>query len=168
MFGDWNGASKQGVNDIERFENLLQSKVNQELKEVDLYEGVKELLAELNKQGKKIVLVASSTRRYIEPAMKKHGIYEIFDLILDGNDVKNHKPDPEVILKAIELLKTDKDNTILMGDSKSDLGAAQAAQIDSILFYPESHKIYYDKDFLLRFNPNYVIKSIIEAQKLLL
>jgi pyrophosphatase PpaX len=167
VFGDWKGAEKQGVEDLQGFNDFLRSKVNQELKKVDLYEGAKELLVELYDQGKELALLSTSVKKFIEPALKRHGIYEVFDLILDGNEVENHKPDPEVILKAMKFLEAEQNSTIVIGDSKSDLGAAQAAEIDSMLFYPESHKIIYDKESLLSFKPTYVVENFIEAMEVL-
>lgn len=167
VFGDWNGAKKLGVKDLETFNSQLIARVDQGLKTVELYDGAKDILVDLKSRSKKIALLSSSLKEYIEPALERHGIKDCFDLIIDGNEVENHKPHPEVILKAIEILDVDKKSSVMVGDSKSDLGAAQAAGVDSVLFYPDSHEIFYAKDDLLVFHPTFVVGSFLELEEVL-
>lgn len=163
VFGDWSGAKKQGVEDLEGFNNLLMAEVNNNIKNVDLYSGVKKLLMSLKQENKQIALLSSSLKEFITPALYKHKIEKIFDFILDGNDVKKHKPDPEIIIKAMNRFDSHPETTIMIGDSKSDLGAANAAGIDSMLFYPHSHTLFYDKKVLLTYKPTYVVNDFKSA-----
>jgi len=168
VFGDWRGAEKFGVQDIQAFNKSLMTTVNQEIKQVDLYPGAKDLLLKLKQLNKPLALLTSSTKEFIKPALEKHSLTQVFDLILDSSDVSHHKPDPEIIHRAIKDLKAEKASSIMIGDSQSDLGAAQSAGIDSLLFYPDSHQIFYDKKTLLDLNPTHVISHFRQASSILI
>lgn len=168
VFGDWRGAEKQGVQDLEGFNEQLMAKVNHDIKKVSLYDGVKDLLTSIKKTDRKIALLSSSVREFIEPALANHDLDGIFDVLLDGNDVEKHKPDPEVLNKAIKTLNANVSTTIMVGDSKSDLGAAKAANVDSMLFYPDSHKLFYDKNVLMSYKPTFVVSNFDDARKILI
>jgi beta-phosphoglucomutase len=45
---------------------------------------------------------------------EKTGIRHYFDAIVDGNDVSNAKPDPEVFLIAAKLLDVNPENAIVL------------------------------------------------------
>ena len=55
-----------------------------------------------------------------------------FDAIVDGNDVSNAKPDPEVFLIAAKLLNMKPENCIVFEDSVAGVEAANVANMISI------------------------------------
>jgi phosphoglycolate phosphatase-like HAD superfamily hydrolase len=58
-----------------------------------------------------------------------------------------------------------KSQAVMIGDSDKDLGAANNAGIDSILFYPPEHKKFYDLDKLRQLGPTYIVddfRKIVE------
>jgi pyrophosphatase PpaX len=168
VFGNWQAPEQRGVKNIEEFHAQLMEKVNHDIKQVDLYEGAKELLLDIKSQKRQLALTSTSLKEFILPALKKHRLLNVFDLILDRNSVNNHKPHPEMIFKAIEQSGASKDSTIIIGDTKNDLGAAQSAGIDSVLFYPEEHERFHNKANLLKFNPTYIAGSFDEVRKILI
>ena len=52
-----------------------------------------------------------------------------FDAVVDGTDIRRAKPDPEVFLKAAELLAVEPSVCLVVEDSQSGLQAAIAANI---------------------------------------
>jgi beta-phosphoglucomutase len=56
----------------------------------------------------------------------------LFDAIVDGNDVSNAKPDPEVFIRAAQLLGISNENAIVFEDSVAGIQAANIAQMTSI------------------------------------
>ena len=46
--------------------------------------------------------------------LERIGIKDIFDVIVDGNDISNSKPDPEVFLKANERLGINKEKCLIV------------------------------------------------------
>ena len=57
---------------------------------------------------------------------------EYFDAISDGNNIVKTKPDPEVFLKAAEMLGLNPSDCIVMEDAKSEIEAARKGGMDSI------------------------------------
>lgn len=73
-----------------------------------------------------------SASKNARPILEKTGIIHYFDAIVDGNDVSNAKPDPEVFLRAAELLNTVPENAIVFEDSVAGIQAANIANMTSI------------------------------------
>jgi HAD superfamily hydrolase (TIGR01509 family) len=161
VFGDWNGPMKLGISqeDIDEYTRKLLAMVNERIKTVPLYADAKEVIIELKKRGKKLALVTTSKKESYEEALKLHGLTEKFDVILDADSVTEHKPSPEIILKALEGLSAEKASALMLGDSQRDIQAANNAGVDSLLFYPPQHDLFYEKNDLEKFEPKYVIKS---------
>ena len=122
-----------------------------------LYPGVEALLARLKAQHKKLALITASDREVIDLVLAHHNLVSYFDLVITGSDITVHKPDPEGILFALRTFGIPNERAVMIGDSDKDLGAAKNADVDSVLFYPESHKIIHQKTFLESFGPKYVI-----------
>jgi pyrophosphatase PpaX len=164
-FGDWNAPLKFGIDNVEEFTKKLKTKVRKNYSSLNLYHGVKETLQQLKTGNKKIALLTTSTHALIYPSLEHHELTDYFDAILTAESVTKHKPDAEIIEKALKELGGTKDEAIIIGDSKSDLGAAQNAGINSILFYPEHNHLFYDLKKLQAFNPTYTVtdfKRILE------
>jgi HAD superfamily hydrolase (TIGR01549 family) len=162
IFGDWSGPKKLGITNVDTFMDKWLVILNERYPYVNLYNGVKETLEEIKKRDKKMALVTTSKLTMVKPALEKTKLMEVFDVILSAEDVTKHKPDPEIIEKAITRLGGNKESAIIIGDSKSDLGAAQNAGIDSILFYPEHNQNFYDLKFLETYQPTYTVKDFEE------
>jgi pyrophosphatase PpaX len=168
IFGSWDSPKKLGIKDIKTYTKKYLARADKACQAVVLYDGVKETLAILKKRGKKLVLITSSLRTTVKAALKYNGLENMFEIVLFSEDVSNIKPDPEVINLALEKLGGKKDQSIIVGDSKSDLGAANNAGIDSLLFYPEHNKKFYDLNMLKTYNPTYIINDFAEVLKIII
>jgi phosphoglycolate phosphatase len=88
--------------------------------------------------------------------LKKIKIYHFFDYVAGGNTFNHNKPDPKHLTDTIEIIGGDVKKTIMIGDSETDSGAAQASNIPFILIeggYTEKkvNQIYHNhlaKNFL--------------------
>lgn len=81
---------------------------------------------------KKQAIALGSASKNARPILEKTGIISYFDVIVDGNDVTNAKPDPEVFLKAAQLLNISPENSIVFEDSVAGVQAANIAKMTSI------------------------------------
>lgn len=63
---------------------------------------VKNTLKEIKKAGYKVAIGSSSKNTKL--ILTRINLMDYFDVIVDGNDIINSKPDPEVFLKAAERL----------------------------------------------------------------
>lgn len=96
----------------------------------ELLPGVLPVLRYL-KERKQLIALGSASKN-ARPILEKTGIIHYFDAIVDGNDVSNAKPDPEVFLRAAELLKTAPENAIVFEDSVAGIQAANIANMTSV------------------------------------
>ena len=103
------------------------------LKDIDNSEilpGVMQILQFLKE--KKQVIALGSASKNARPILEKTGIIHYFDAIVDGNDVSNAKPDPEVFLQAAKLLGANPENSIVFEDSVAGVQAANIANMTSV------------------------------------
>lgn len=127
------------------------------LPEVELYPDALEVLEALHKAGKKLALITTSRHIYVDHLLEKYSIKDMFDVIIAGDDVTHHKPHPESLEKALAALGGTKEQAVMIGDSDKDLGAAKNFGIDSILFYPPEHGVFYKLETLKEHEPTYVV-----------
>ena len=159
-FGDYSYCVKIGLPATEKdnFNKLVITTAQENgVLTPPLYEGVLEMLANLKAQHKKLALITSSGREAIDIVLAHHELIDLFDLVISADDVKVHKPDPEGILFALDHFGLPPEEAVMIGDSDKDLGAAQNAGVDGILFYPKAHEIVYDRSYLETFNPASII-----------
>jgi pyrophosphatase PpaX len=55
-----------------------------------------------------------------------------FDAVVTADMTERHKPDPEPVLKALELLGSDPEDAAFVGDSPYDIGAGKAAGVFTV------------------------------------
>ena len=96
----------------------------------EILPDVERILQYLKGNGQKIALGSAS--KNARPILEKVGILHFFDAIVDGNDVTNAKPDPEVFLRAAQMLGIGADNSVVFEDAVAGVQAANAAGMVSI------------------------------------
>lgn len=96
----------------------------------ELLPGVLPVLEFLKKNNQPIALGSAS--KNARPILEKTGIMHYFDAVVDGNDVTNAKPDPEVFLIAAQLLQIPAHDAIVFEDSVAGVQAANIAKMTSI------------------------------------
>jgi HAD superfamily hydrolase (TIGR01509 family) len=72
----------------------------------------------------KIALVTTAARASVLTILEYHELTGLFDVIVTGDEVASHKPDPEAYLLAIEQIKVAASQCLAFEDS--DVGAASA------------------------------------------
>lgn len=92
--------------------------------------GVVDLLDTLDSRGIKIALGSAS--KNAELILKKIGLHDRFEAIVDGNKVIKGKPDPEVFQKGAAALGIDPKNCIVFEDAAKGIQAANAAGMFSV------------------------------------
>jgi pyrophosphatase PpaX len=138
----------------------------QKLPDVELYPDAIEVLECLCDSGKKLALITTSPHENIKHLLDKYNLANFFETIIAMEDTQNHKPHPEPLEKALQQLGGNKNEAIMIGDSDKDIGAANNAKIDSILFYPPEHEKYYDISDLKSHEPTYVVNDFRQILKL--
>lgn len=113
---------------VEKNEDYLGYITN--MNEDEILEGVVPVLQFLKAQNQKIALGSAS--KNARPILEKVNILHYFDAIVDGNDVTNAKPDPEVFLRAAQLVNIPAEDAVVFEDSVAGVQAANIAGMVSI------------------------------------
>ncbi|TDF97013.1 pyrophosphatase PpaX [Paenibacillus piri] len=122
------------------------------------FPGVKETLAKLHTAGIKLGVVTSKVRITTEMGLRLCGLYDYFGTIITVQDVNNPKPDPEGIRKALQLLGSDIEGAMMVGDSHYDIEAAHNAGIPCAAVAWSLKGM----EYLNSYNPTYIINDIRE------
>ena len=105
--------------------------------QVPLKEGVKEYLENLKKDGVKLCIATATDRHMTEAALKRNGIYELFEFIMTCTEVGAGKKEPLIFRKALEKLGTSKEETVIFEDA---IHAVETAKKDGFKVF-----VIYDK-----------------------
>lgn len=113
---------------IQKNEDYLSYLVDMD--ETEILPGVLPILKFLKEQNQLIALGSAS--KNARPILEKTRTLSYFDAVVDGNDVTNAKPDPEVFLIAAQLLNVKPENAIVFEDSVAGIQAANIGGMTSI------------------------------------
>jgi pyrophosphatase PpaX len=100
--------------------------------ELEAFEGIEFVLAELRGQGRRLGIVTAKRRKTVDLAFAVLPLERYFDAVVTSDMTQRHKPDPEPVLTAIELLDATPESTAFVGDSPFDVGAGKAAGVFTI------------------------------------
>ena len=101
-----------------------------EMDQSEILPDVAKVLDYLIKHEQPIAL-GSASKNAIE-ILEKVNLYNRFDVVVDGNDVTEAKPNPEVFLIAAHKLNMSPENCVVFEDSTSGIKAANIANMISI------------------------------------
>ncbi|MBA7526187.1 Phosphorylated carbohydrates phosphatase [subsurface metagenome] len=98
------------------------------IERIELFPGAKEVLSRIREDYKlKVGLVTNTPRKNVHRILEHFNLFNLFDVIVTGDDVKKGKPDAEMVIEACEKLNVKPENVILVGDTESDFMAGKSA-----------------------------------------
>ena len=128
-----------------------------------LYPGVREGLAWLKQQDFKLGCVTNKAAQFTLPLLKNLGVYDDFGIVVCGDTLPQKKPDPAPLLHAAKHFGVSPQQSLMLGDSVSDVKAARAAGFKIICM---SYGYNHGQDIRTA-HPDAVIDSMTELPKLL-
>ena len=96
-----------------------------------LFPAIRENLQFLRCRGNRLALVTNKERLIVEENFKRLRLEGLFDAVVTSCDVQTPKPSAEPLEKALALLRSPKEEAIMVGDSLLDVQAAYNARIPS-------------------------------------
>ncbi|QSX37029.1 phosphoglycolate phosphatase [Shewanella sedimentimangrovi] len=96
-----------------------------------LYPDVIETLTALRQRGLKLAVVTNKPHRFTLPLLRAFGLEELFELVLGGDSLAKMKPDPLPLEHVRAHWSLERDELLMVGDSRNDILAAKAAGIAS-------------------------------------
>jgi phosphoglycolate phosphatase len=128
-----------------------------------LYPGVLEGLDYLQSAGFKLGCVTNKAEQFTLPLLKDLGIHDRFGIIVSGDTLSEKKPHPMPLLYAARFFDVMPQQSLMLGDSVSDVKAARAAGFHIIcMSYGYNHGID-----IREAEPDAVIDSMAELPALL-
>ncbi len=114
---------------LAREKNALYRKGLEGLTPSDVAEGARETLAALTGAGIKVAVGSSSKNTGL--ILGKLGLADVFDAVVDGNQIVYSKPDPEVFLRAAESVQVAPARCLVVEDAAAGVEAARAGGMDA-------------------------------------
>lgn len=96
------------------------------------YPHVKDTLEKLKESGYILSIVTNKPYAFIKPILKRLGLQDFFELYVGGDSLELKKPDPAPLLYVCKSLDIDVKDSIMIGDSKNDILAANRCNMQSI------------------------------------
>ncbi len=125
-----------------------------------LYPGVKEALDFLKTTNVRLGCVTNKAAQFTLPLLKDLGISDYFELVVCGDTLPKKKPDPLPLLHAAEKLGATPAESLMLGDSQSDVKAARAAGFNIVCM---SYGYNHGED-IRNYNPDAVVDSMAEVK----
>lgn len=113
-------------------ESYVEFNLSQLERQVQRYDGMAELLAELAVVGARIGVATSKRRRSAELTLAAVGLQAKVPLVVAMEDTATHKPHPAPLLLAVTKLGAEAEAAVYIGDAVVDIEAAKAAGMASI------------------------------------
>lgn len=112
--------------------------------EVPVFDQVLQILKEARARGAKIGIGTGTQRINAVDILKQHHLSEFIDVIVSGDDVQKHKPEPDTFLKALEQVNVAPQDALIVEDGLPGIQAAANGHLDCLVV---------DRGNLVRFIP---------------
>ena len=148
--------AKQIKFDDDKLDEMLTIFLNHYTENIDddskLYNNVKEILNFLKKENIKLSVCTNKDETLSKTLLEKLDVLHLFDYLAGAQTFEKRKPHPMPINKTLEYLNMHKDEAVMIGDSVTDLRAAQGAGIPIVLVdygYTDNKDIYNEADLVI-------------------
>ncbi len=98
----------------------------------ELYTGVREVVHDLIAAGFVLGIVSTKFRYRIQQILERYALTEPFAVIVGGEDVAQHKPDPEGLQLFLAQTSIAPEQAVLVGDSLTDAETARRSGMDFV------------------------------------
>lgn len=111
--------------------SIISRFINDKLEPID---GILDLLRAAKRKGLKIALATSSQLYFAKYVLKAVKVMVFFDELVTADDISKSKPDPEIYLKAAQMLGVLPEECVAIEDAAMGIQAAKRAGMKCIGF----------------------------------
>jgi phosphoglycolate phosphatase len=106
-------------------------------------DGAREFLESMHARGTPVAIVSNNGEQAIRAYLARHVLAGFVAVVSarDPSDARLMKPNPSALHIAISRLHCDPATTVMVGDSVSDILAAQASKVCVVAYANKSHKL---------------------------
>jgi phosphoglycolate phosphatase len=94
-----------------------------------VYPGVRRMLERLTGAGIQVGLVTNKETSFAHRLLVRHDLNACFDLMVCGDTLPVRKPDPSMLLHALQAMQCAPEDALYVGDSAIDVRTARAAGV---------------------------------------
>jgi HAD superfamily hydrolase (TIGR01509 family) len=123
------GFDREQGDDVRAAETVLYTEL---IGEVQPLVGARALMEDLKGSGHKVILASSAKPTELEHYLTLLDARSLADDWTDSGDVEQTKPEPDLVLAALEKAQAKPKDAVMIGDSTWDCRAAKAARVRSI------------------------------------
>ena len=139
---------------VERADQIMASNT-------ELYAGVCDVVNLLTSSGLVLGILSTKFRYRIRQIIDRYELTEQFSMIVGGEDVEKHKPDPEGMRLFLSKTSVKPDQAVLVGDSLTDAETAFRSGVDFVAVLTGTTSA----DQFSAFAPKAVLESVILIEK---
>ena len=123
--------------------------------ELQSFAGIEPVLDELRAEGRRLAIVTAKRRKTVDLAFAVLPLERYFDAVVTSESTARHKPYPDPVLAALELLDSRPEEAAFVGDSPYDVGAGKAAGVFAVAvswgkIHPEERLLAAGADIVVR------------------
>ncbi|CAM3903837.1 pyrophosphatase PpaX [Mesobacillus zeae] len=120
------------------------------------FEGVYESVRTLHENRMKLAIVTTKLSDVVTMGLKLTKLDEFFPVVVAIDHVTNPKPDPEPVLKALDLLGASSANAIMVGDNHHDIlsGKNAGTKTAGVAWSAKG------REHLSRYEPDYMLERM--------
>ena len=107
---------------------------------IELRSGVKEKLSELKAAGHSLNVLTASPHHYLDPCLRRHGIYDLFDKVWTIEDFGYTKAQTIIYTEAARRLDASIDRCVFVDDNATAVETANKAGMYTVGIFDETSK----------------------------
>src|SRR5215212_161261 len=123
------GFDREQGDDVRAAETVLYKQL---IDEVEPLAGARALVEDLKGSGHTVILASSAKPEELEHYLTLLDARSLVDDWTDSGDVEKTKPEPDLVVAALEKAGADAKDAVMIGDSTWDCQAAKAAKVRSV------------------------------------
>lgn len=128
-----------------------------------IYTNTLSTLKTLKLNSIKLAVVTARSKTSSIDILKQTNIYPLLEGVVSAEDVKNAKPHPDHVLKALDILQVEPQFAVMVGDTISDVQSGKAAGVKTIGVSYGFHK-----ETIQDAKPDYLVSDIKDIFPLLI
>ena len=117
-----------------------------------LFENVETVLKLIKSKKLKLAVCTNKMEKLSNMLLEKLGVLHYFDYLVGGDTFAKSKPDPFPLIEICKKLSVCENESIMIGDSATDLNAGHNANMPVVLVgygYTDNKNIYNDADLVI-------------------
>ncbi|MBC5660191.1 HAD family hydrolase [Anaerosacchariphilus sp. NSJ-68] len=98
-----------------------------------LFQGIREVIAELQKKGIHLGVITSKLQEEYDAHFTRNGMRNYFETVITSSDTEKGKPAPDPMLAYLEKTGAAREEVLYFGDTCYDMECARSAGVDQAL-----------------------------------